>query len=157
MVITKEINLTQAKRLLKVKIKLRQGKTTAMIDLEATSDFITLKEAERLELVTETIPRKDQYCLNTINSLSVIQGKVQKRTIPTFLALGLHAELCVFDIIQIENQRVVLGKPWLAHYNLDINQMTGKIMISRCSEDCDFFTLDSIKELEDKTKFAYKT
>ena len=59
MVTTKEINLTQAKRLLKVKIKLRQGKTTAMIDSGATSDFITLEEAERLELVTETIPRKD--------------------------------------------------------------------------------------------------
>ena len=41
--------------------------------------------------------------------------------IPTFLALGLHAELYVFDIIQIENQKVVLGKLWLADYNLDIN------------------------------------
>ena len=70
-----------------------------MIDSEATSNFITLEEAERLELVTETIPRKDQYCLNTINSSSITQGKVQKRTIPTFLALGPHAELRVFDII----------------------------------------------------------
>ena len=70
-----------------------------MIDSGVTSDFITPEEAERLELVTETIPKEDQYCLNTINSLSVMQGKVQKRTILTFLALGLHAELCVFDII----------------------------------------------------------
>ena len=30
-----------------------------MIDSEATSDFITPEEAERLELVTETILRKD--------------------------------------------------------------------------------------------------
>ena len=58
-VITKEINLTQAKRLLKVKIKLRQGRITAIIDLGATSDFITSEEAERLELVTETILKKD--------------------------------------------------------------------------------------------------
>src|ERR1700721_515181 len=65
-VIIKEINLTQAKRLLKVKIKLRQGRITAIIDLGATSDFIILEEAERLELVTETIPKKEQYCLNTI-------------------------------------------------------------------------------------------
>ena len=42
-----------------------------MIDLRATSDFITPEEAERLELVTETIPKKEQYCLNMINSLSV--------------------------------------------------------------------------------------
>ena len=62
-VITKEINLTQAKRLLKVKIMLRQGRTIAMIDSRATSDFITLEEAERLELVTETIPRKDYTVL----------------------------------------------------------------------------------------------
>ena len=47
-----------------------------MIDSGATGDFITPEEAERLELVTETILRKDQYCLNTINSSSVIQGKV---------------------------------------------------------------------------------
>ena len=58
-VTTKEINLMQAERLLKIKIKLRQGKTTAMIDLGATSDFITPEEAERLELVTETILKKD--------------------------------------------------------------------------------------------------
>ena len=42
-----------------------------MIDLEATSDFITPEEAERLELVTETILKKEQYRLNTIDSLSV--------------------------------------------------------------------------------------
>ena len=70
-VTTKEINLMQAKRLLKVKIMLRQGRTIAMIDSRATSDFITLEEAERLELVTETIHKKEQYQLNTIDSLSV--------------------------------------------------------------------------------------
>ena len=59
MVITKEINLMQAKRLLKVKIKLRQGRTTALIDSGATSDFIILEEAERLKLVAETILRKE--------------------------------------------------------------------------------------------------
>ena len=32
-----------------------------MINLGATSDFITPKEAERLKLVTETILRKEQY------------------------------------------------------------------------------------------------
>ena len=127
-----------------------------MIDLEATSDFITLKEAERLELVTEKIPRSKQYYLNTIDSLSVTQGKVKKRMILTFLALRLHAELCVFDIIQMENQRVVLRKPQLAYHNPDINQTTGKIMISCCLEDYDFFTLDSIKKLEEKIKFASK-
>ena len=61
----------QAKRLLKVKIKLRQGRTTSMINSGATSDFIILEEAERLELVTETILKKKQYCLNMINSSSV--------------------------------------------------------------------------------------
>ena len=65
------MNLTQAKRLLKVKIKLRQGRTIAIIDSRATSDFIILEEAERLELVTETIPKKEQYCLNMIDSLSI--------------------------------------------------------------------------------------
>ena len=42
-----------------------------MIDSGATSDFITPEEAERLKLVTETIPKKEQYCLNTIDSSSV--------------------------------------------------------------------------------------
>src|ERR1700721_335559 len=70
-IMTKEINLTQAKRLLKVKIKLRQERTIAIIDSRATSDFIILEEAERLELIIETIPRKEQYQLNTIDSLSI--------------------------------------------------------------------------------------
>ena len=61
MIITKEINLIQAERLLKVKIKLRQGRTIAMIDYRATRDFITSKEEERLELVTENIPKREQY------------------------------------------------------------------------------------------------
>ena len=42
-----------------------------MIDLGATGDFITPEEAERLELGTETIPKKEQYYLNTIYSLSI--------------------------------------------------------------------------------------
>ena len=60
-IITKEINLMQAKRLLEVKIKLRQRRTTAMIDSRVTSDFIISEEVERLKLVTETILRKEQY------------------------------------------------------------------------------------------------
>ena len=42
-----------------------------MIDSKATGDFIILEEVEKLELVIETIPKKEQYCLNIIDSLSV--------------------------------------------------------------------------------------
>ena len=47
-----------------------------MIDLGATGDFIILEEAERLELVIETIPKKERYQLNTIDRSSMSQGKV---------------------------------------------------------------------------------
>ena len=70
-VTTKEINLTQSERLLKVKIKLRLGNAIAMINLEATGDFITPKEAERLELIIEVILRKERYQLNMINRSSM--------------------------------------------------------------------------------------
>ena len=70
-VIIKEINLTQSERLLKVKIRLRLGNIIAMINLEATGDFIILEEAERLELVTETILKKECYQLNTIDKSSM--------------------------------------------------------------------------------------
>ena len=68
---TKEINLTQSERLLIVKIKLRLRNARAMTDLETTGDFIILEEAERLELITEKILRKDCYQLNIINRLSM--------------------------------------------------------------------------------------
>ena len=151
-VITKEINLTQSKRLLKVKIRLRLRNALAIIDFRVTSDFIILEEAERLKLITKPILREECYQLNTINRSSISQGQVCKQTILTFLALGLYIEVCVFDIIKIENQTVVLRKLQLVDHNLDINQTIGKIMISCCLEKCDFLLT---KKKKNKKRIAY--
>ena len=47
-VTTKEINLTQSERLLKIKIRLRLGNAIVIIDLGAIGDFIILKEVKDL-------------------------------------------------------------------------------------------------------------
>ena len=47
-----------------------------------------------------------------------------------------HRERMEIDMIEGQKWIVILGMPWLACYNSEINWRTGKVKIIRCSEKC---------------------
>jgi len=47
-----------------------------------------------------------------------------------------HRERTEIDVIGGQKWTVILGMPWLAHHNPEIDWRTGKIKMMRCPEEC---------------------
>jgi len=47
-----------------------------------------------------------------------------------------HRERMEIDVIRGQKWMVILGMPWLARYNPEIDWRTGKVKMMRCSEEC---------------------
>ena len=47
-----------------------------------------------------------------------------------------HKEKTEINVIREQKQSIILGIPWLAYYNLEIDQKTGEIKIMRCLDEC---------------------
>ena len=47
-----------------------------------------------------------------------------------------HKERTEIDVIRGQKWTVILGMPWLAHHNPDIDWRTGEVKMTRCPEEC---------------------
>ena len=47
-----------------------------------------------------------------------------------------HRERMEIDVIRGQKWKVILGMPWLAHHNPEIDWRTGKVKMTRCPEEC---------------------
>jgi len=47
-----------------------------------------------------------------------------------------HKEKTEINVIREQKQSIILGMPWLACYNLEINWKTGEMKIMRCLDKC---------------------
>jgi len=47
-----------------------------------------------------------------------------------------HRERTEIDVIGGQKWTVILGMPWLACYNLEIEWRTGEVKMTRCLEEC---------------------
>ena len=47
-----------------------------------------------------------------------------------------HKERTLIDVIGGQKWSVILGMPWLGHYNPEIDWKTGEVKITRCSDEC---------------------
>jgi len=47
-----------------------------------------------------------------------------------------HRERTEIDVIGGQKWKVILGMPWLAHHNSEINWRTGEVKMTRCPKEC---------------------
>ena len=47
-----------------------------------------------------------------------------------------HRERTEIDVIRGQKWTVILGMPWLACHNLEIDWRTGEVKMMRCPEEC---------------------
>jgi len=47
-----------------------------------------------------------------------------------------HRERMEIDVISGQKWMVILGMPWLAHHNPEIDWRTGEVKMTRCLEEC---------------------
>jgi len=48
-----------------------------------------------------------------------------------------HREKTEIDVIGGQKWTVILGMPWLAHHNPEIDWKTGEVKMMRCPEECE--------------------
>ena len=47
-----------------------------------------------------------------------------------------HRERTEIDVIGEQKWKIILGMPWLAHHNPEIDWRTGEVKVTRCPEEC---------------------
>ena len=47
-----------------------------------------------------------------------------------------HKKRTSIDVIEGQKWSVILGMPWLRHYNPEIDWKTGEVKMTRCPEEC---------------------
>ena len=58
-----------------------------------------------------------------------------KHTVEVNIYYQKHEERMEIDIIGGQKWKIILGIPWLAHHNLEIDWKTGEIKMMRCPEE----------------------
>ena len=107
-----------------VEALLDSGVTGLVMSLEfAKKQNFKLKKLERLMNVRNVNGslNKEGLIENTVEVNIYYQG---------------HRERMEIDVIGEQKWIVILGMPWLAHHNPEIDWRTGEVKITRCPEGC---------------------
>ena len=123
---------------------------TVKIGLERidTQKGITMKallDSSETELVISSeFARKQRFKLKKLDKLMYVRNvdgllnkeKPIKHMVKVNIYYQGHRERTEIDIIGRQKQMVILGMPWLAHHNPEIDWRIGKVKIIRCLEEC---------------------
>ena len=105
----------------------------ALLDSGATglvmSSEFTRKQGFKLKKLD-----RPMYVRNVNSSLNK-EGPI-KYTVKVNIYYQGHRERTEIDIIGGQKWTVILGMPWLAHHNPEIDWRTGKVKMMRCPEEC---------------------
>jgi hypothetical protein len=113
----------------------KEHKTTAMIDCEATENFIDRRFAEQLglPLTKKLVPRK----VLTVDGRELEGGLVTHDAMVT-MVINDHREEIRLHCITIGNSPIIIGLPWLRKHNPNIDWKEGKITFNseKCGKNC---------------------
>ena len=107
-----------------VEVLLDSGATGLVMSSEfAKKQGFKLKKLERLVNVRnmDGSLNKERPIENTVKVNIYYQG---------------HRERTEIDVIGGQKWMVILGMPWLAHHNPEIDWRTGEVKMTRCPEEC---------------------
>jgi len=99
--------------------------------------------ATRLVMSSEFV-RKQGFKLKKLNRLMYVrnvddllnkEGPIEYMVEVNIYYQG-HREKTEIDVIGRQKWTVILGMPWLAHHNPEIDWRTGEVKITRCPKEC---------------------
>jgi len=107
-----------------VEVLLDSGATELVMSLEfAKKQGFKLKKLERLMNV------------RNVDGLFNKEGLIENMVEVNIYYQG-HREKMEIDVIRGQKWTVILGMPWLAHHNPEIDWRTGEVKMTRCPEEC---------------------
>jgi len=121
-----------------VKIGLKQGEkeegivTEALLDSGATG-LVMSEEFARKHRFRRTKLERLIYMRNVDRTLNYARPIVD--TVEVEIFFKGYKERTLIDVIEGQKWGVILGMPWLAYYNPEINWRTGEVQMIRCLEE----------------------
>ena len=122
-----------------VKIGLKQEEeeegimTEALLDSGATG-LVMSEEFARRHKFKRTKLERLVYVRNVDGMLNYMEPIVD--TVEVEIFFKGHKERMSIDVIEGQKWSVILGMPWLAHHNPEIDWKTGEVQITRCPDEC---------------------
>jgi len=121
-----------------VKIGLKQGKKEEGIVIEALLDsgatgLVMSEEFARKHRFRRTKLERLIYMRNVDRTLNYARPIVD--TVEVEIFFKGYKERTLIDVIEGQKWGVILGMPWLACYNPEINWRTGEVQMIRCLEE----------------------
>ena len=116
------------------RIDMKEGITVeVLLDSEATGLVMSLEFARKQGFKLKRLDRPI-YIRNVDGSLNK-EGPI-KHTVEVNINYQGHRERMEIDVIGGQKWMVILGMPWLAHHNPEIDWKMGEVKITRCPEEC---------------------
>jgi len=122
-----------------VKIRLERINTQEGITVEALLDSRATELIMSLEFT-----RKQGFKLKKLDRpiyVRNVDGSLNKKrpieyTVKVNIYYQGHRERTEIDVIGEQKWKVILGMPWLARHNPEIDWKTGEVKMMRCLEEC---------------------
>ena len=117
------------------RIDMQEGITVeALLDSGAMGLVMSSEFARKQEFKLKIL-EKPIYIRNVDGSLN--KKKPIEYTVEVNIYYQGHIERTEIDVIRGQRWMVILGIPWLACHNPEIDWRTGEVKMTRCSEECE--------------------
>ena len=134
-----DLNNEKALREVMVKIKLERVNTQEGIIVE-----VLLNSGATGLVMSSEFARKQEFKLKKLKRLIYIRnmnGTLNKEgpiesTVEVNIYYQGHQERMEIDVIGGQKWSIILGMPWLAYHNPEIDWKMGEVKMMRCPEEC---------------------
>ena len=116
------------------RIDMQEGITVeALLDSRATGLVMSSEFARKQGFKLKKLERLIQ--VRNVNGSFNKEGPIEN-TVEVNIYYQGHIERTEIDVIGGQRWSVILGMPWLACHNPEINWRTGEVKMTRCPEEC---------------------
>ena len=116
------------------RVDIQEGITVeALLDSRATGLVMSSEFARKQGFKLKKLNRP-MYVRNVNSSLN--KEEPIEHTVEVNIYYQGHRERTEIDVIGRQKWTVILGMPWLARHNPDIDWRTGEVKMTRCPDEC---------------------
>ena len=116
------------------RVDMQEGITVeVLLDSGATGLVMSSEFAKKQDFKLKKLERPIQ--VRNIDGSFNREGSIENMVEVNIYYQG-HRERMEIDVIGGQKWSVILGMPWLAHHNPEIDWRTGEVKMTRCPEEC---------------------
>ena len=118
---------------LKTTDTMQELNSEAMVDCGATGDFVDEEFVKRANLPTRSL--SSPVPVYNVDGTPNEAGNISK-VVDVLMTYNGHSERILLAVTKLGKQSVILGMTWLKKHNPEIDFVTKKVEMTRCSPRC---------------------